>query len=327
MSCWRLGPARLNRSGERAAFRNRENDWFIEKWASLGGPSLPSRFPNRIEGPTMIRCLLTLVLVAVSATLAAADDNATLEQLRTHVDANGRITDAALRDQTGCQVMRGFVWSIDLADAANANKFTPADPMQTFKQGQRFRVRIEAFCDLYVYVLNQNSDGSAEVLLPTKTEKVPLVKRGQSVLLPDDDTSFKFTPPAGTETLRVIAAPMELPWVASAELFKLQTGQELTQQESSVLDQIKGLRARGASAKSIEDVKLTKVAGTATAPQAKSVGSVQGAIKAIGEGKRSRQLLVEAATGNSKGLLVTHASPDSESKAILVYEIALKHDK
>jgi hypothetical protein len=202
-----------------------------------------------------------------------------------------------------------------------------ADPVQTFKQGQRFRVRLEAFCDLYVYVLNKNADGTAVVLLPEKTEKVPLVKRGQSALLPDDGSAFSFSPPSGTETLRVIAAPVELPWVASAELFKLQAGQELTAQESSVLDQIKGLRARGASAKSIEDAKLTKVTGTATAPQAKSAASVQGAIKAIGEGKRSRQLIVEAATGNSKGLLVTHASPDPESKAILVYEIALKHDK
>jgi hypothetical protein len=275
----------------------------------------------------MTRCLPAMIFVALSAAFAAADDNTTLDQLRNHVDAAGRITDASLRDQTGCQVMRGFVWSIELVDPDKPDKFTPADPTQTFKQGQRFRVRIETFCDLYIYVLNKNADGSAVVLLPEKSEKVPLVKRGQSALLPDDGTAFSFTPPAGTETLRVIAAPMELPWVASAELFKLQTGQELTAQESSVLDQIKGLRARGASAKSIEEAKLTKVTGTATAPQAKSVGSVQGAIKAIGEGKRSRQLIVEAATGNSKGLLVTHASPDPESKAILVYEIALKHDK
>jgi hypothetical protein len=274
----------------------------------------------------MTRFFPAVVLLALSASLAPADDNATLDQLRNHVDAAGRITDATLREQTGCQVMRGFIWSIELQDPDKTDKFTAVEPTQTFRQGQHFRVRIEAFCDLYVYVLNKNADGSAVVLLPEKSEKVPLVKRGQSALLPDDGSTFSFTPPAGTESLRVIAAPMELPWVASAELFKLQAGQELTTQESSVLDQIKGLRARGASAKSIEDAKLTKVTGTASAPQAKSVGSVQGAIKAIGEGRRSRQLIVEAAT-SSKGLLVTHASPDSDSKAILVYEIALKHDK
>jgi hypothetical protein len=79
----------------------------------------------------------------------------------------------------------------------------------TFQFGQQFRIEIEADSDLYVYVFHEGPDAVRTLLMPDVVDKgrVPLLKRGQKKVLPDDGTYFEFVPPAGVEKLLVYASP------------------------------------------------------------------------------------------------------------------------
>lgn len=79
----------------------------------------------------------------------------------------------------------------------------------TFKFGQQFRIEIEADSDLYVYVFHEGPNGTRTILMPDVVDnnRIPMVRRGQKKVLPDDGTYFEFVPPAGVEKLLVYASP------------------------------------------------------------------------------------------------------------------------
>jgi hypothetical protein len=260
---------------------------------------------------TALAAPLAFVLLAGPPLRAA--EQPSLEQLTAGVDAAGRITDPMLRQRTGWEVLRGFRWRIELEDPNEPGQFRPADAGRTFRHGQRFRIRVEALCDLFVYVLNRNADGSEVVLLPEQAEQVPQVKRGRALTLPADGGAFRFTPPAGTEQLRLLVSPRELPWVASRELFKVQNGQQLSSQEQAALDQLKVVRTRSVNTALRQQQQLPQVRG------------LPAALQAIAKGRLERGCQVVVLDGSAQGQLVTHTSSDPKSEAILVHDILLKH--
>jgi len=73
-----------------------------------------------------------------------------------------------------------------------------------FKRGDRIRVRVQPLSDTYIYIFHEGASGARVCLLPTKQEKPPFVKRGQTVELPGDGY-FEFSAPPGNEQLLVVA--------------------------------------------------------------------------------------------------------------------------
>lgn len=258
---------------------------------SLPGRALPGRAWER-------GIVLAASLLLVPLSLPAAE-SVSLDQLRNCIDASGRVIDSRLRQQTGWELLRGFAWRIELADPQRRGSFQPADPDRVFRHGERFRIQVEAFCDLYLYILVRNADGSTVVLLPEPDEDVPRVARGQKLVLPSDGSSFRFTPPAGSEQLRIVGSPLKLPWIDGGELFKIQNGQELSRQEANTLAQLKSIR-----------------------PQVKGLDT---AVQSIREGALARGCEVVLVDKSPEGNLVTLTSTSSEANPIIVHDMALRH--
>ncbi|NLX99728.1 MAG: DUF4384 domain-containing protein [Rhodopirellula sp.] len=248
----------------------------------------------------MTRCLMPLAAIIAVSTSLHATEPISLDQIRHAVDGDGRVTDAQLRRQTGWEVLRGFSWRIELEDSERRGWFQPADAARVFRHGQRFRVHVEAFCDLFVYILVKNADGSTVVLLPEPGEKAPRVAKGAKVVLPDDGTAFRFEPPAGTEGLRIVGSPVELPWIDGGELFKIENGQELSRQEEDTLAQLKSVRR-----------------------QVKGLGN---AVRAITAGELAKGCEVVLTESSPEGNLVTLTSTSPDANPIIVCDVALRHD-
>lgn len=249
-----------------------------------------------------------------------ADEAKLRQELQDGVDEKGRVTDQRLVKRTGWRTVRAFEWWVELEDADNKGRYKPADASRLFHQGERIKIRVKAYCDLYVYILNRNADGSEVVLVPQqptedKTEATPLVKRGNSLTLPDDGTALCFTPPAGKEQFRILVSPEELPFVTSESLFKVKNGDKLNKQQQAALNQLKDIRKKAFAdiEKNQKDLLVVK--------------SIDASVKAMDGGKLTKGAMVVAVEPTAQGRLVTLTSPDADSKAILVHEIVLQHAK
>ncbi|HUT93091.1 MAG TPA: DUF4384 domain-containing protein [Thermoguttaceae bacterium] len=247
--------------------------------------------------------LLSVLLGWVVPGLLGASEPLSREQLRDGIDADGRVIDPELRQRTGWQVVRGLSWRIEREDPWQPGKFVPVEAHETFHSGQRFRFEIEAFSNTFVYVVVANADGSQDVLLPEPDEQTPRLAKGEKRLLPSDGTAFRFQPPGGTHTLRLIASPGKLPWRESATLLKLQNGQQLPGP---------GEPAPG-TARSVARV-----------PSIPQVKGLKAAVRKIDEGSLAKGVTVELVEPTAEGNLVTLTSADPTSKPILVHDVALK---
>jgi hypothetical protein len=251
-----------------------------------------------------------IVLGSALATVAAAAEPVPpREVLRSGVDAEGKVTDRALAEKSGWRVVRAFAWWVEAEDPPAGGTFARADARREFRHGQRFRIRVEAFCDLYLYVLVHNSDGSNEVLVPADSEEIPFVRRGEVRSLPD----LRFTPPAGTERLRLIASPRPLPWVAKGEIFQVPNGFEMKAEEEQALNNLKDIKA-------VRDrVARGRVDGTLKA------ADLAGVLKEIGGGRvpTSRRILIVQQEPDENLVALTSADPGS--RAVVVHDIELKH--
>ncbi|OHB81460.1 MAG: hypothetical protein A2V98_02800 [Planctomycetes bacterium RBG_16_64_12] len=241
--------------------------------------------------------MILLAAAPPAASPLPASERPSYEQLRGGVDADGQVTDPRLRQETGWAVVRGFAWRIELEDTRRPGWFVPVDARDTFHGDQRFRIEVEAFCDVYVYVVVRNADGSHDVLLPEPGEETPRMAKGQTVVLPSDGTAFRFQPPGGTHQLRLVASPVKLPWADSRRLLDLKNGQELpTQGESNP-----------ATPRSIPQVK-----------------GLEAVIRQIDRGDLAKGCVVELVEPAAEGNLVTLTSADPSAKPILVHDVALK---
>ena len=247
--------------------------------------------------------LLSVVLGWGLPGLVCASEPLSREQLRDCIDADGRVIDAELRQRTGWQVVRGLSWRIEREDPWQPGKFVPVEAHETFHSGQRFRFEIEAFSNTFVYVVVANADGSQDVLLPEPDEQTPRLAKGEKRLLPSDGTAFRFQPPGGTHTLRLIASPGKLPRRDSQTLLKLQNGQQLPGPDQPA----------SGTARSVPRL-----------PSVPRVKGLQAAVRQIDRGGLAKGVTVELVEPAAEGNLVTLTSADPTSKSILVHDVALK---
>ncbi|MFO0816353.1 MAG: DUF4384 domain-containing protein [Pirellulales bacterium] len=150
----------------------------------------------------MVRQLTLFTVYAISGILQLLPSDSALgqasgrQQLQESLNAQGQVLDDQLRAATDWKVVRALQWQIEVEKAGG--KFVPVDQSTKFRNGQRFRIRIEPLTDLNIYLLALNTDGSEEVLLPQRFELPALVKRGETISLPTDG-ALQFAPPAGKE--------------------------------------------------------------------------------------------------------------------------------
>lgn len=264
----------------------------------------------------MTLLLLTIGTIACNTRPAVSGDEqpTTLEQARGQVDARGRITDKDLRQRSGWQTMHAFQWTIELERPAGSNEFVAVSKNQTFHHGDAFRLRFETATDLYVYVLVRNADKSETILLPEAAETVPLVRRGDRAFLPTPPDTFSFSPPAGTEQLRLVVATEVLPWVSSKRFWELENGEALSDEQQAVLNQLKSARSRSLGE------AITKLSG-----QAKSVDSLRIAKKQIEQGTLAKGAEVIAVEDADEADVVCYVTNQTDAHPIIVHDITLNH--
>lgn len=136
---------------------------------------------------------------------------------RVHVRPDGQVA-PQLQASVGWQTCHAFRWQIMEVNPRN-EVGRPVSSTEQFKTGTRFRLKVETFTDLYIYMLNVNTDGSVVGLFPEEGERHVQVKRGGSAALPAGG-HFKFAPPAGTEKFYVIASPVKLTWWDPAKVIR-----------------------------------------------------------------------------------------------------------
>ena len=202
--------------------------------------------------------------------------------------------------------------SIEIEDPQQAGEFQAVSPKHEFRDGQRFRLRLTSEADLHVYVLVHNADDSREVLEPAEQAKVTRLKAKETLLVPQNAT-YEFLPPAGKERLRVIVSPQPLPWVEAEQLFAVQNGDTLTEQEEAALAQLKSLKA----------IDVPKAFQHATG--LKSAKSLDDAARDVARGTiphGARCLIVEDLR---KEMVISLTSPQRNDRAILVADFELNH--
>jgi len=171
----------------------------------------------------------TLTFAALLLAVAPADPlpESADKILQQHVDSSG-VVSKDLAEQTGWSLLRGLRWRVLLVDSAGG-KPVAVDPKTVFNSGQRFQVEIEAHvCDLWIYLLTVDSQGSMAVLFPEQAEGHRLVKKGEKMVFPPGGGWRGFEGPPGKDLLRMIASPTKLRWVNPRELFELEGGATLS---------------------------------------------------------------------------------------------------
>lgn len=245
---------------------------------------------------------LLLVLLSLPVCVGRAEEPPACGRLRRAIDSKGCVVERDLGARTGWRALRAFTWRLEVAAPSQPGVFLPADAARTFHSGERFRIQIEAFCDLFMYVGVEDADGSRSLLLPLPDEKPAQVRRGQKIMLPPDGTAFRFQPPGGTHRLRIVAAPVSLSEAGISRFWSLQTGQA----------------PPGSSAGAPADVSAAR--GEAI-PSLRGLESVLGRID---RGTLAKGVVVEVTEGNCEANLVGLATADADSPLILVHEIAIR---
>lgn len=244
---------------------------------------------------------ILLISIGLAARAAGAEEPAAFTHLRRAVDSKGCIVEEDLGARTGWRTLRAFTWRLEVAGPSQPGTFLPVDASRTFHSGERFRIQIEAFCDLFMYVGVEDAGGSRSMLLPLADEKAAEVRKGQKIMLPPDGTAFRFEPPGGRHRLRIVAAPARIPPESIGQFWTLQTGQALPPTPA------------GGPAMSSE-------------PRGKPIPSLKGLESALGQfdrGTLPKGVVVELTEGNPEANLVGLATGDADSPLILAHEIPI----
>lgn len=162
----------------------------------------------------------TFAALALGTSLYAEDKITPRNIARKGIDDQGRVH-GDLAEVTGLKTATSLGYKVLLVDENGAEE--SVDPAKTiFKPGQQFRIEIEADSDLFIYVFHEGPDSVRTVLMPDSIDqgRVPMVKRGQKKIIPDDGTYFEFTPPAGKEKLLVFASPERRDELTPKEAFE-----------------------------------------------------------------------------------------------------------
>jgi hypothetical protein len=171
---------------------------------------------------------LTFVAAAFTAAPALAQRASAKAMIVEHVEPSGRV-DQSLAQQTGWNSLRGLAWQMLVVDEVDGSD-VPADPAKQFRTNQAFKFQVEAYTDLWVYVMNVEPNGKMVTLLPEEGEQHLLVKAGTKILVPPDGR-FRFVGEAGVEQFRIVASPTKLNWINPEALWKLDAGEALSAEE------------------------------------------------------------------------------------------------
>lgn len=205
-----------------------------------------------------IGMIASLAALALATSLYAEDKVTPRNIARKGIDDQGRVH-GDLAEVTGLKTATSLGYKILLVDENGAEQ--SVDPAKTvFQPGQQFRIEIEADSDLFIYVFHEGPDAVRTVLMPDAIDqgRVPMVKRGQKKVIPDDGTYFEFTPPAGKEKLLVYASPERRDELTPKEAFENMDKGEMielkNQQDKIISDSTKNQPTEAITAPSIEQV-------------------------------------------------------------------------
>lgn len=254
------------------------------------------------------------MLLLASLTLGQVDKGNSAQILNQHVDRFGMIDDDLVR-KTGWQTLRGFRWRIVVVDDITRMTRT-ADATEIFDTGQAFKIEVESYSDLWIYVLNVEPSGKMVVLLPEESERHLLVTKGESVSVPPDGR-FRFAGPPGAERFRIIAASNKLTWVNPRELLQLEVGKSLAPNIAELARQ--------------QEQHRTKAVTKITEQQAAVPSSNEVLAEVIGSLERSKELRAAykdirlMPPPGEDGQEVIHASSDRDNARPIVVELNLRH--
>ena len=226
--------------------------------------------------------------------------------IRSGVDKNGHVH-GDFAKVTGLKNASSLSYKLLVLGDDGTEKFVDEEDFK-FKIGQKFRLQIETDTDLYVYVFHEGPDNARTVLMPDKHDdgRVPLSKRGQKMILPDDGTYFEFVPPPGTEQLLVYASP---------ELRKELTPTEAFEDEG---DKATRLRLKSAQDKVFSQASQGKTVEADTLDQL-----AQTNVKDF----RQRGLVWKPKANNEDGKTVFSGTFNEEKKPEVFVTISLKSNR
>lgn len=229
--------------------------------------------------------------------------------VREHVNAAGQLS-PELAAATGWSRVLAFQWQMHVLQAG---EYQAVRPDQVFQTGTRFRLKVIADTNLWIYVLNRDPLGDDVVLLPETGEEHLLVEQGKEVLVPPDGV-FRFTGQAGTEQFRIIVSPTKLTWVNPRELFNLQESRQQTPEANALA------QAQSAS--------RTKSITALQAKQAGKVNLTSSLATVVAEGRDSRTYTkdtVLAPPPTEDGQMVLQGMTNANENDAIVIDVALRH--
>lgn len=205
------------------------------------------------------KALLGLVLAIPG--FAIADDDLTERQIiRTGIDRTGKVRpESDLAKLSNVKVATSVNYKILLLEPNGKEKLVPED--FEFKIGQQFRLEVEADNDLYLYVFHEGPKGDRTILMPDKYDngRVPLAKKGEKKVIPDDGTYFEFAPPAGAEKVLVYASPEKKPELTPQGAFEGDAGEgnkkqlELKSAQDKIFSAAKAVSSPAKSVKQVAE--------------------------------------------------------------------------
>lgn len=95
------------------------------------------------------------------------------------------------------------------------NKFLPVNPGQSFKTGDRIKVKLQSNFDGYVYVTNLTPAGEKRLLFPQPASRHNNVRAGQVYDIPPA-TEFSFNEETGLEVLQVVMSRSQISFLEGA---------------------------------------------------------------------------------------------------------------
>ena len=232
--------------------------------------------------------------------------------IRKGIDDQGRVH-GDLAQVTGLANATSLAYKVLLVkeDGTEAN----VDAAQTtFQFGQQFRIEIEADSDLYVYVFHEGPNGTRTILMPDSTDnnRIPMVRRGQKKVLPDDGTYFEFVPPAGVEKLLVYASPERRDQLTPKDAFE----------NVKDMDKKKMIELKNQQDKVISDATKNQPKETVTAPDIQKVVQSNEALPEFR--LRGMRWQPEGTPAAGEGQTVMVGSYDPKVKPDLFVEISLQ---
>lgn len=221
---------------------------------------------------------------------------------------NGAAMDAVASPWRTIRAMRWQVLTIDDVTRATVT----ARPTQVFRTGRPFAVRIEAFCDLWIYVLSVAPQGEPQLLLPAEGEDHLLVRKGQSVQVPPDG-QFRFVEGPAVERFRIIASPQRLPLLNPKLLASLSAASFVASSQEHQSQEVPPDEPL---------VEMLRHTPTAELLRPRNLQQIIRELNSGGTAPRRTQLLLP---DGDDGQIAVLLSPQPEDRRAIVVEAALRH--